>query len=142
MPNTKQKDAKTAKNIYKTIQKLQENDTELSAVDNATITPKQPKYIKKKKEYRTFIRLIKANKFTTAILTAKTLGVERNTINQWLSTKPCVLAMNETISKYISDIEVSKDWKAKAYLIDKIIPDDKKEENTVDLKQLIVINTK
>ena len=100
-----------------------------------------PQRINKTKEYKTFIKLIKKDKFTTAMYTAKLLGVTRQTIATWLRTPSVIKAMNSTIEEYIEDIEQSKDWKAKAYLMDKLEGNKEEQDSKQELKQLIVINT-
>jgi len=98
--------------------------------------------IRNKKAYKRFIKLVKTGKFTTAMLSAKLIGVQRNTIMEWLKTKAVMAVMNEEINTYISKISGSKDWKAQAYLLDKTLGDDDKEKDTtVQLTNLIQINT-
>jgi hypothetical protein len=97
--------------------------------------------IRKKRQYNAFIKLIKQGKYTTGVLTARILGVDNHTISKWLNTSKVKLLMNNTYNKYINDIEQSKDWKAKAYLIDKLEGIDKEKLHNTDMKQLIVINT-
>lgn len=95
----------------------------------------------KKKEYRRFIKLIKEGKYTTAIMTAKILGVTRQTISVWLQTPRAIQAMNEEVNQYVAKIKSSNDWKASAYLLDRITPEDEHETKGIDLHQLIVIKT-
>jgi len=99
------------------------------------------KVIRLKKQYRDFMKLIKANKFVTAIQSARIIGVDQRTISNWLETPKALKLMNDTSDKYIKDIEQAKDWKAKAYLLDKIEGTTKDKEATVNLTNLIQVNT-
>lgn len=94
--------------------------------------------IRKKAQYKAFMKLIKENKYTTAILTARVLGVNKNTITDWLNTPKVKEAMRITYHRYISDIEASKDWNSKKYLIDKL-EDKDKEKVQVDIQNLILV---
>lgn len=124
----------TSKNSKITTPKENSNSNTIQQSNNS-------KMIYKKKQYRQFLKLIKDNKFTTAMLTSKILGVDRSTVTSWLQTPKAIKELNNTIDSYVSDIAKAKDWKAKAYLIDKVEGTKEKEEARVDLKQLIVINT-
>jgi len=97
--------------------------------------------MKKKKEFKRFIKLIKAGKFTSAVVTADILGVSRQTISLWLSHPIAQKAMNEEVEQYINKIKGSRDWKASAYLLDKITAKDLNKTNDIDLSNLIVIQT-
>ena len=123
-------------------QNITENKNITNSIVNDNFQGKELQRIVLKKQYKLFLKLIKSNKFTTAMVTAKILGVTRQTIQEWLKTPLALRSMNETINNYISDISVSKDWKAKAYLLDKIEDKQDKQEQQIDLNQLIVINTK
>lgn len=83
-------------------------------------------YVRKKREYRIFIKMIKAGKISKAIATAKMIGVSYNTVREWLKTPAAIRASEDSIDKYIQIIESSKDWKAAAYLLDKITGDSEK----------------
>lgn len=107
----------------------------------SNIQGKELAFIRRKREYRAFIRLIKANKFTSAVFSARLLGVNQHTIREWLNTPLALRALEETSSQYIKDIEEAKDWKAKAYLLDTLKGNEEEQEKKQDLKQLIVINT-
>ena len=97
--------------------------------------------IRKKAQFRSFMKLIKDKKYTSAILTSRILGVDKNTITSWLEHKQVRELMAQTYNSYIDDIAVSKDWKAKAYLLDKLEGQDKTEQQSVNLTNLIQINT-
>ena len=97
--------------------------------------------IRNKRAYNSFKSMVKRGKFTNAVISSKLLGVTRQTIVSWLNTKPIIEAMNEDVNKYISTIASSKDWKAQAYLLDKVIDNDKNtSEHTTTLNNLIQIN--
>lgn len=117
------------------VQILEENNK----LQNNAIKP--PGFIKEKWKYIKFKRTVEKNGYTSARLMAQSIGVHKDTISKWLRTPAIQLAMAQTINSYVSDIQSSKDWKAKAYLLDKIVPSDKEIDGHIDLKQLIVINT-
>jgi len=97
---------------------------------------------KNKKEFRIFLKLIKSGKLTTAIMASKVVGVSRQTIGKWLQTKSAKALLDQELDDRLSTISKSKDWKAHAYIIDKITEEDKNTDKaSVDLKQLIYINT-
>lgn len=79
-----------------------------------------PTHIKKKVEYNAFLRALKKNDFTTAYMMAKALRVSPETIAQWLRTPKAVKIMQTDIQFYVEKIKASKDWKASAYLLDKV----------------------
>jgi len=125
----------------KSLTKVKESVSNGNELTTNKLDNNLPQRINKTKEYKTFIKLIKKDKFTTAMYTAKLLGVTRQTIATWLRTPSVIKAMNSTIEEYIEDIEQSKDWKAKAYLMDKLEGNKEEQESKQELKQLIVINT-
>lgn len=101
----------------------------------------QQGFIRHKWAYIKFKRAIKKGNFVTASLTAKTLGVDRRTIQDWSNKPEIQRLLEENIDNYVNKIGKSKDWKAQAYLLDKVLDDDDKEKNKGnDLKQMIVIN--
>ncbi len=95
-------------------------------------------HIHNKKAFRRFIKLIKEDKFTSAIITARTLGIGRATVYHWLSRPKVQELLEGTIDQYVSKIEKSKDWKAQAYLLDKLTPQDK-EAPEIDIQNLILV---
>lgn len=98
-------------------------------------------FIRKKRQYRAFIKMVKQGKVTSALVAARILGVSHLTIREWLQTKKVMEAMENDVASYVEKIQVSKDWKAQAYLLDKLQGSKEEEEKQQDLKQLIVINT-
>ena len=135
---TLQKMDETPRNQSNTIQNIQESSS--SIVDN-DLQSKELQRIVKKKQYRQFVAMVRQGKFTSAMVTAKILGVSRPTIAEWLQTKKVQKAMQYDVNNYISKIQSSKDWKAQAYLLDKLEGTKEEEETKQELKQLIVINT-
>lgn len=101
-----------------------------------------PAYIKKKIAYNAFLKALKRNNFTTAYMLSKALGVDPQTINLWSRTPKAIKIMQEDIDKYVNKIASAKDWKASAYLLDKITnSEDKDKPNQTNLVGLsIVIN--
>ena len=100
-----------------------------------------PQYVRKKWTLIKFKRMITKGGFVSARLTAKTLGVDKRTIEGWLQLPVIQKALASDINEYTKNIRKSKDWKAQAYLLDKVIDQDDTKGSTTDLKQLIVINT-
>ena len=98
-------------------------------------------HIRKKRQYKAFMKLIKEKKYTTALLTSRHLGVDRSTIQAWLDTKVVRAVMESEYNDYIDKIQVSKDWKAQAYLLDKLEDRDNLKDTTVTLTNLIQVNT-
>lgn len=96
--------------------------------------------IRKKAQYRAFMKLIKARKYTSAILSSRVLGVDRSTIQSWLQTRKVQELLANTYDSYINDIEKAKDWKAKAYLLDKLEDKDNTKDTPIQLNNLIQIN--
>lgn len=126
--------------------KIIENNGEISAYHAPSLTNQTPQdnkaiLIRKKREYKAFLRLIKQGKYTSAQITSKLLGVDRSTILEWLHTPMVLQCMNEEVEGYVSKISSSKDWKAQAYLLDKVIDNDSKsEQSNTTLTNLIQIN--
>jgi len=98
--------------------------------------------IRKKRAYKVFLRLIKENKYTSAYATAKILGIQPLTIAKWLQTKPAIEAMNNKVSEYVAKIEASPDWKAQAYLMDKIMPNEDKPNTAIQIIMPTLQDTK
>lgn len=125
------------------------DNTENSTENTITIPPSQviqnpPEdkviLIRKKREYKAFMKLIKQGKYTSAYMTSKLLGVDKGTIQSWLHTPKVLEVMNSEIDSYVSRINVSKDWKAQAYLLDKLEDKDNIKDTPVTLNNLIQIN--
>lgn len=129
---------------------MSETDPETVQNDQKTIEPEgvmlapgetvRPlAFIRRKREYKIFIKLIKAGKVATAVSTARTLGVAYNTVRDWLKTPKAIQAAQENIDIYVQTIERSKDWKAAAYLLDKITGDSEKTP-TGSTQNITIIN--
>ena len=98
-------------------------------------------YIKKKKEYRAFIKLVKTGKITSAVMVAKALRVNPKTIGEWMNTPKIRAILNSEINSYVSSIASTPDWKAKAYLLDKLT-DNKEAPSTAIQINTIIDNKK
>lgn len=109
---------KMAENSSKEIE-LTKKKQEKSESDPLSIfgDTKELAHIKHKREYVSFIRLCKSGKVATATITAKALGVDRNTIIAWFKTSKARRALLESSDKYVQNIEASKDWKAHQWLL-------------------------
>jgi len=116
------------------VQELKQNPTEL-------VSNNSPKFIKKKWKFIKFKRLVARGGYTSAKLIAQSLGVSRETIFSWMNTKAIQDAAASDINDYVKNIKKAKDWKSKAYLLDKVLESGDKQGQKSDLNQLIVINT-
>jgi len=127
----------TIKN-YTNITELITNDNESvvklvksEEVSNAIIN--KP-IIRKKRPYRQFLRLIKRRKAITAIVMADILGVNRQTVSEWLQTPQAQMILNEQVDYHIDKISEAKDWKAHAHLID--LAKGKQETTNIQINNL------
>lgn len=109
------------------MEKKEEKIIELNEKNKNTVTGSHtdtevynPAYIKKKIAYNAFLKALKRNNFTTGYMLSKALGVDPQTINLWCRTPKAIKIMQEDIDKYVNKISSAKDWKASAYLLDKI----------------------
>ena len=122
-----------------TTKALEEIKTDL--VETKTNKLQAPQYVKKKMTLLKFKRMIKKGSFVSARLSAKILKVDKRTIEQWLLLPVIQEVLASEVHDFTSKIRKSKDWKAQAYLLDKIIDEKTEEGSKTDLRQLIVINS-
>jgi len=127
---------KTSDEVARSPQKSLENIENTRLITN---TP-PPKYIREKWKFIKFKRTVQKQGYTSARLMAKSLGVGKDTILAWTNLPVIQEALKQDLHNYTSKISKSKDWKAQAYLLDKII-EDKKEEAIINLTNLIQVNT-
>jgi hypothetical protein len=92
-------------------------------------TGKPLAFLRKKREYRQFLKLIKSKKTIPATILAQTLGVNIITIREWLNTPRALEVLASDINYHLNYISKSKDWKAHAWVIDRISPQDKTTTN-------------
>jgi len=141
MTKTPQKDNKTILNPQVIETKEIKREINPHTILNNNLQGKDLAFNRKKNEYKHFLKLIKQGKTITAGILAQTLGVSRQTIIEWYKTPKAIQSLAQDIDNNIEVIKESKDWRARAYLIDKVsVPLDNNETKS-DLKQLIVINT-
>lgn len=95
--------------------------------------------VRKKYQYRQFIKLIKVGKFTTALATARVIGVDRRTITVWLKSNRVKLAVGEEIDSLIQGVKEAKDWHSKAYLLDKIFEETKDKAPEIQILEGLTI---
>jgi len=121
------------------------NKTITSAPNNPpTIIPQNKEiFIRKKRQYRTFIRMVKEGKYISARITAEVLGVDPQTIKEWNNTKKAQEAIAFAVDYHIERMRKvgDRDWKMHDKMIDRLQGSITKEENKADLQQMIVINT-
>ena len=98
-------------------------------------------FIRKKWTFQKFKRLIKKGSYTSARLAAKALGVDRRTILDWENRPEILNLLQQDVHEFTSKIRKNKDWKAQAYLLDKITDTEDKEDKTVNISNLIQVNT-
>jgi len=127
--------------IEKEVLHSEQNPTEITRLESNNIQQEEKIIIRDKRAYRAFIRLVKQGKYTSATIAARLTGVSRQTIARWLESKKVQEAMQSEVNQYVSDIKASKQWQAKAYLLDKLEDKDNIKDSTVNLTNLIQINT-
>jgi hypothetical protein len=90
-------------------------ESEYKSIQNGTDSK-----IYKKNKYTKLIKLIKMGNFVSVRITAQAIGVSPQTLQEWLKTPSIIEAVREEIDSYVSKIRTNTDWKAQAYLLDKI----------------------
>lgn len=107
--------------------------------DNTDLAVHNPHHIKLKIQYNAFLKALKRQDFTTAYMMAKALNVSQQTISLWLRTPKAIKIMQQDINYYIQKIRAAKDWKAQAYLLDKITSgnDDNKPSSMIGLNIIV-----
>lgn len=73
--------------------------------------------IKKINKYNKLKKLIREGKFISARITAKAIGVNKDTITDWLRTPSIQKAAQEEIDKSVSVMKASDDWRSHDRLI-------------------------
>lgn len=126
-------------NIDNNINKSLENQNK---TDEITSPQVNVNYIRQKRIYKRFLKLIKGKNVVNGVIMADILGITRQTVYSWLDTPKAIQILQDNINTLTSKIQDNKDWKASAYLLDKLYDNKEKEEHKQDLKQLIIINTK
>lgn len=144
----KQKNTELTPITDKTPVKVKETTQNIQEKSNSIVnqTPPEEKAIQlqrivKKKQYRALQKMIREGKYTSAMVSARILGVDKTTILSWLKTPKLLRIMEDEVNNYVGKIQQSKDWKAQAYLLDKLEGTKEDQETKQELKQLIVINT-
>jgi hypothetical protein len=129
--------------ISKTPIKVLDNNNLNEKNINLEITQNPTPIIKKKKEYKTFIKLVRQGKYVSARVTAQALGVDPATIVAWNRTPLVQKALSEAIDYHISTMQQvgNKDWKMHDKIIDRLVGTVEGNEAKQQLNQLIVINT-
>jgi len=127
--------------IEKEVLHSEQNPTEITKLPRNELLQAKETIIRDKKAYKVFIKLVREGKFTTATIAARLTGVSRQTIARWLESKKVQEAIQSEVNQYVSDIKASKQWQAKAYLLDKLEDKDNIKDSTVNLTNLIQINT-
>lgn len=77
-------------------------------------------HIRSKRIYKKFLKLIKGKRALNGVILADILGITRQTVYKWLDTPSAVEVLENNISELTNKIHSSKDWKASAYLLDKL----------------------
>lgn len=105
------------------VEKTPETTKEVEVLPEAQIVSEIPeKRINKKAEFRALKKLIKSGNFTTAIVTARALGIDSKTMSDWLRRKDVQQIAQATIEKQVKKIEDSKKWESGAWILDRIAP--------------------
>jgi hypothetical protein len=79
------------------------------------------------------LRALKKKDFTTAYMLSKALKVSPEQMTKWLRTPKAIKIMQEDVGFYVEKIKKSKDWKASAYLLDKITGSNEDNKSTAVL---------
>lgn len=98
------------------------------------------KVIRKKMKYGQFVKMVKAGKFISANLTAKILGVTRETIGEWIRTPKVQKAIEEKISSLVEKMETAgqNDWRAYDRLIQYALNEEK--QGAGPTTQILIVN--
>ena len=113
-------DYQSQSNIIKPQEIIPETPKEIGIISGQT----PPKYIRKKYKFNKFLKVIKKGGYTSARLIAQSLDIDKDTILSWTNHPRVIEALGMDIVSYVKDIKKSHDWKAKAYLLDKLTPQD------------------
>lgn len=116
-----------------------ENGVVVSENKQAMIPHNDNTFIRKKWTYQKFKRLIKRGSYTSARMTAKILGVDKRTILEWENRKEIQELLRMDVEHFVSRIKKAKDWKASAYLLDKIEDKDNNINTTVNILEGLTI---
>lgn len=73
--------------------------------------------IRKTTKYGKLKKLIREGKFISARITAKAIGVNKDTITEWLRTPAIQRAVQEEIDKSVEVMKKSDDWRSHDRLI-------------------------
>ena len=115
-------------------EKLPKNQDKLSPIMDNNVHS-----VKKKHQFREFIGLIKSGKFTTALATARIIGVDRRTITSWLRSNRAKLALGEEVDSLVQKIKGADDWRSKAYLLDKLLEETENEPPKIQILEGLTI---
>ena len=130
-PATTQEEEKTdqltTQNPSNIINNDQIEDKKSTSITKST---DQLAFIKNKRAYNAFKRLVKKGKFTSARATAQALGVSHQTIIAWSNQKAILDIMATEVDTFVDKIASSQDWKAQQYLLERISPTIKEETST------------
>ena len=121
---------------------LNSKETAIKPVENQELSSPQVNliHIREKRVYKQFLKELKGKRAINGVIMADILGVSRQTIYKWLTTPKAVSILQDNITNITNKIIDDPDWKASAYILDKLYDNSKEEQKKGDLKQMIVIN--
>jgi len=98
--------------------------------------------IRKPLKYNKLKKLIKEGKYISARITAKAIGVSKDTITEWMKTPSIQKSAQEEIDKSVQVMKESDDWRSHDRLIQYAIGQDDKNAQGSGNNILIINNGK
>lgn len=113
LPQIKEKTGEIVLKDVRNIQELKPLESEGS---------KELAFIKKKRQYLAFKRLVAKGGYTSARIVANALGVDDDTIYKWLETKAIKDAMFSSTDVLVNELQSMKNPQGHMYLLNRISP--------------------
>lgn len=112
-------------NIFQNKHKMRQNIQQIR-------TSHEP-VVYKRRAYGLLKKLIHEGKFSSLRMCARTIGVRPETVQSWLKMPEIQRLLADDIDIHIQAIERSKDWKAHAYLLERLIGEMKQTGRTTSV---------
>lgn len=115
---------------------IMENNKGLATKSPASITSddRQLAYIRNKRAFTAFKRLVQKGKYISARTTAQALGVSPQTIINWSSQNSIIEAMTAETDTLVEGLKHTNSPQGFIYLLEKIAPTDKQASNNVAIQ--------
>lgn len=107
--------------------------------NNKAIAGQKPPEIRKVAKYNKLKKLIREGKYISARITAKAIGVTKDTIMDWMRTPSVQKAVQDEIDKSVEVMKGSTDWRAHDRLIQYATGTDDKTP-TGSANNILIIN--